>query len=314
MEVYKNVEGSTALRKLDKIEKGCWINLENPSENELSLIEKQLNIIPGFLRDPLDEEERPRIDIEDNQILIIVDIPHTSQSEKKNKIKFETIPMGIIITDDCFITVCLRSNHILDPFRYNKVKELYTFKKTRFTFQILFSIAKDFLKDLRNIDKETAETEKSLYKSMKNEELYVLLELQKGLVFFTTSLKSNEIVMEKLLRGKHIKMYEEDEDLLEDVIIENKQAIEMANIYSSILSGTMDAFASIISNNLNVVMKILTSVTIVMAIPTMVSSFFGMNVPIPFFGDHNFGFLYILLGSIVLCIFAVSIMSKKKMF
>jgi len=314
MEIYKNIEGSTALIKVETIEKGCWINLEAPSEAELSFIESQLNIKPGFLRDPLDEEERPRIDEEDNQILIIVDIPHTSQSEKKSMVKFETMPMGIIITDNYFITVCLRNNHILNQFKNNKVKELYTFKKTRFTFQILFSIAKDFLKDLRNIDKETSDTEKSLYRSMQNEELYVLLELQKGLVFFTTSLKSNEMVMEKLLRGKYIKMYEEDEDLLEDVIIENKQAIEMANIYSSILSGTMDAFASIISNNLNVVMKVLTSVTIVMAIPTMVSSFFGMNVPIPFFENHQFGFLIILLFSIILCIFAVSIMSKKKMF
>lgn len=314
MEIFKNVEGTVKLQKLDKIEKGCWVNLEAPTEAELSILEKQFNIIPNFLRDPLDEEERPRIDIEDNQILIIVDIPYSSNSENKNRLKFETIPMGIIITDECFITICLKNNHILDSFKYNKVKEFYTFKKTRFTFQILFSIAKDFLKDLRNIDKKSAETEKVLYKSMQNEELYVLLELQKGLVFFTTSLKSNEIVMEKLLRGKYIKMYEEDEELLEDVIIENKQAIEMANIYSTILSGTMDAFASIISNNLNVVMKVLTSVTIVMAIPTMVSSFFGMNVPIPFFADHSMGFLYILVFSIVVCAGTVYVMSKKKLF
>lgn len=314
MEIYKNVEDNITLGKTNKVSKGCWINLEAPSEEELTFLEKQYGIIPGFLRDPLDEEERPRIDIEDNQILIIVDIPNASESETTNKVKFETIPMGIIITEDLFITVCLRKNPILDPFKNNRIKEFYTFKKTRFTFQILFSIAKEFLKDLRNIDKKSAETEKSLYKSMQNEELYSLLELQKGLVFFTTSLKSNEIVMEKLLRGKYIKMYEEDEDLLEDVIIENKQAIEMANIYSSILSGTMDAFASIISNNLNVVMKVLTSVTIVMAIPTMVSSFFGMNVPIPFFADHNMGFLYILIFSIILCIGAVYIMSKKRLF
>jgi len=243
-----------------------------------------------------------------------VDIPYIYDNESKGTQKYETIPTGIIVTDDYFITVCLKHNHILDIFKGNKVKEFYTFKKTRFTFQVLFQIAKDFLKDLRHIDKKSSEVEKTLHKSMKNEELYTLLDLEKSLVFFTTSLKANEIVMEKLLRGKYIKMYEEDEELLEDVIIENKQAIEMANIYGTILSGTMDAFASIISNNLNVVMKFLTSVTIIMAIPTMISSFFGMNVPIPYFSDHPLGFLYILLFSLVLCIGTVYFMSKRKMF
>jgi len=155
--------------------------------------------------------------------------------------------------------------------------------------------------------------EKKLHKSMKNKELLKLLDFEKSLVFFTTSLKSNEIVMEKLLRGKYLKMYEEDQDLLEDVIIENKQAIEMANIYSSILSGMMDAFASVISNNLNIVMKFLTSVTIVLSIPTMMSSFFGMNVPLPF-ESNPLGFLYILLISLAVSLVVVLVLLKKDMF
>lgn len=313
MEIYRTMEGNFSLTKLEKIEKGSWINLVNPTEEELLFVEKELGIGSNFLRDPLDEEERPRIDIEDNQILIIVDIPYVYDYNNYNKVKYETIPMGIIITDDCFLTICLRENPIMNVFRERRIKEFYTFKKTRFTFQILFLIAKDFLKHLRSIDKKTDDVEKSLHKSMQNKELFNLLELEKSLVFFTTSLKSNEIVMEKLLRGKYIKMYEEDQELLEDVIIENKQAIEMANIYSTILSGTMDAFASVISNNLNVVMKVLTSVTIVMTIPTMISSFFGMNVPIPFFSDHPMGFAYILGLSAVVSLGAIYLLSKKRM-
>jgi len=169
------------------------------------------------------------------------------------------------------------------------------------------------LKYLRHIDKKTDDAEKSLHKSMRNRELIKLLELEKSLVFFTTSLKSNEVVMEKLLRGKYIRLYEEDQDLLEDVIIENKQAIEMANIYSSILSGMMDAFASVISNNLNVVMKFLTSVTIVMAIPTMIASFFGMNVPLPF-QANNFAFMYIFSISILVTLVVSFILYKRGMF
>jgi magnesium transporter len=174
-------------------------------------------------------------------------------------------------------------------------------------------IAKDFLRYLRYIDKKTDDVEKQLHKSMKNKELFKLLDLAKSLVYFTTSLKSNETVLEKLLRGRYLKMYEEDQDLLEDVIIENKQALEMANIHSSILSGMMDAFASVISNNLNIVMKFLTSVTIVMAIPTMVSSLFGMNVALPM-QNNPLAFLYLVLISLGVSAGAVYYLYKKQMF
>lgn len=311
MEFYKTYDLAQQPIKIDKIEKGCWINIIAPTEEELSFLEKGLNILPNFLRDPLDEEEKPRIDIEDNQTLLIVDIPYVYEDEKN--LKFETIPMGILIMDECVITICNRESYLVDSFKSKKVRDFCTFKKTRFTLQILFMIAKDFLKYLRHIDKKTDDLEKTLHKSMRNRELFKLLELEKSLVFFTTSLKSNDVVMEKLLRGKHIKMYEEDQDLLEDVLIENKQAIEMANIYSTILSGMMDAFSSVISNNLNLVMKFLTSVTIVLAIPTMVASFFGMNVPVPW--QHNgFGFSYILTISFSIAIVTSFVLYKKGMF
>jgi magnesium transporter len=311
MEIFKTIETSKELVKSDKIEKGCWVNLVAPTEEELCFIENSLTIQPNFLRDPLDEEEKPRVDVEDKQTLIIVDIPYVYEDD--NNLKFETIPLGILMTDDVFLTICLKENGILDSFKEKRVKEFYTFKKTRFTFQLLFVIAKDYLRYLRHIDKKTEDLEKTLHKSMRNRELFKLFELQKSLVFFTTSLKSNDMVMEKILRGKVVKMYEEDQDLLEDVIIENKQALEMANIYSSILNWTMNTFASVISNNLNIVMKFLTSVTIVMAIPTMIYSFFGMNMPLHVEGNP-LAFLYVLLGSLLASLVTIFILSKRQMF
>ncbi|MEN2775441.1 magnesium transporter CorA family protein [Acetivibrio clariflavus] len=311
MEIYKTYDMAQHLEKIEKIEKGCWINLAAPTEEELNYLEHSLNILPNFLRDPLDEEEKPRIDVEDNQTLVIVDIPYVYEDEKN--LKFETIPLGILIMDDFVITICNRELTLIDSFKNKKVKDFYTFKKTRFTLQLLFMIAKDFLRYLRHIDKKTDDLEKTLHKSMRNRELFKLLELEKSLVFFTTSLKSNDAVMEKLLRGKYIKLYEEDQDLLEDVLIENKQAIEMANIYSSILSSMMEAFSSVISNNLNMVMKFLTSVTIVMAIPTMIASFFGMNVPVPW-QNNSYGFIYTLSISFAIALVTSMVLYKKGMF
>ena len=274
-------------------------------------VQDKLGIHPSFLRDPLDEEEKPRLDIEEDQTLIIVDIPYVY--EEGNDVRFATIPMGLVVLEDYIVTVSIEKNAIIESFRSNKIRGLYTYKKTRFTFQMLFVIAKDFLRYLRYIDKKTDDVEKQLHKSMKNKELFKLLDLAKSLVYFTTSLKSNETVLEKLLRGRYLKMYEEDQDLLEDVIIENKQALEMANIHSSILSGMMDAFASVISNNLNIVMKFLTSVTIVMAIPTMVSSLFGMNVALPM-QNNPLAFLYLVLISLGVSAGAVYYLYKKQMF
>ncbi|ATW26980.1 magnesium transporter CorA family protein [Candidatus Formimonas warabiya] len=294
----------------DEMEKGSWIHLINPSEEELHRVTESTGITYDFLKYPLDDEERPRVEVEDNnQVLIIVNVPTIQQKD----VMYDTIPLGIVLTEDYFVTVCLQHIDFLKEFSQGKVKGLATFKKTRFVFQIMHRAASLYLKYLREINKKTDEIESELQKSMRNKELIRLLDLEKSLVYFTTSLRSNEKVMEKLLRGKALKMYEEDQDLLEDVIVENKQAIEMADIYSNILSGMMDAFASIISNNVNIVMKFLTAVTIVVALPTMVASFFGMNVDLPF-QNSAYGFFIVLGISLILSVLSIMYLTKRNMF
>jgi len=291
-------------------EKGSWINMINPTEEEIAFITKAINIESDyFIKDALDDEERPRIETENNQILVIINVPIIQNAT----VIYETIPLGIIVTEDHFVTVCLQEVDVLKDFASGKVRGMETYKKTRFLFQILYKSASLYLTLLREIEKKTNEIELALHKSMKNKELIRLLNLQKSLVYFTTSLKSNEKVMDKMLRTKVLKVYEEDQDLLEDVIIENKQAVEMAETYSNISSSMMDAFASIISNNLNMVMKFLASITIILALPTMLASFFGMNVKIPFqTSDYGFG---IVVGmSVVLCFGGIIFLMKRKMF
>lgn len=310
IEFYEtNVENK--LQKIEGITKGCWINMISPNEEEINYISKELNVPIEFFKDALDDEERSRIDREDNNVLIIVDFPYITHDDAGFPI-YETIPIGMIITEDCFITVSLKETPILQDFQNNKIKGFNTKKKTRFALQILFVISSYYLRYLKQINKKTDEIERELHQSMKNKELYAFLSLEKSLVYFTTSLKSNKIVLEKLLRLNHLKMYDEDKDLLEDVMVENTQAIEMAETYSSILSGMMDAFASIISNNLNIVMKFLTSITIILALPTMVASFYGMNVDLPF--QHSPHAFFITLGIAVFLSTITTIIFWKKRF
>ncbi|MDK2801537.1 MAG: magnesium transporter [Clostridiales bacterium] len=307
--IYKTIDGK--IQQIDNIEDGCWINMVNPTENEISTIIQKLNVDPGFLRAALDDEETSRIEMEDNQTLIIVDVPLAQQDE--HAVIYGTIPLGIIITEKHLITVCLKENSVIKEFSDGIVKSVFTNMKTRFILQILFRVATRYLQYLKQIDRIANEVEKQLYRSMKNKELIQLLDLQKSLVYFSTSLKANEITMEKIFRGRIIKMYEEDQDLLEDVLIENKQAIEMSNIYSSILSGTMDAFASVISNNVNIVMKFLTSITIVLSLPTMVASFYGMNVKLPL-QDSPHAFIFIIILSLIIISVVTYLLAKRKMF
>ena len=254
---------------------GTWISLIHPTAAELAKIATDYKIDIDDLRAPLDEEERSHIEVEEGYTLFIVDVPTTE--ERKEKEYFLTIPCGIILTEKVIITVCLEDTAVLADFKNGRVRNFWTFKRTRFILQILYRNASLYLQYLRIIDKKSDSVEKQLHISTKNQELIELLELEKSLVYFSTSLRSNELVLEKMLKIDKIKQYPEDEELLDDVIIENKQAIEMADIYSNILSGTMDAYASVISNNLNIVMKVLAIITIVMSIPTMIASFWGMN-------------------------------------
>ena len=310
--IFKTEDG--AMHEKEEMQPGCWIALTNPTASEIIDIADTYQIDSDHLRAPLDEEERSRIEVEDEYTLILVDIP--SIEERNGKDWFVTIPLAIITTKDVLITVCLEETPVLTSFMDGRVRDFHTFMKTRFILQILYKNATQFLQYLRIIDKKSEVIERKLHQSQKNEELIELLELEKSLVYFTTSLRSNEVVLEKLLRIEKIKKYPEDTDLLEDVIVENKQAIEMANIYSGILSGTMDAFASAISNNLNIVMKFLATVTIVLSIPTMIASFYGMNVNshgMPF-ADSPYGFAIVLGLTLLLSLFVAYIFNKKDLF
>jgi len=279
--IYKTIDG--AIHQIQEPEEGCWIALTNPTATEIFEFSEKFDIEVDDLRSPLDEEERSRIEVEDNYTLILVDVPMIE--ERNDKDWYGTIPLGIIVTGSMIFTICLEDTPVL----------------TRF---------------MRIIDKKSEQVEEKLHLSTRNEELIELLELQKSLTYFITSLRSNEVVLEKLLKIDSIKKYPEDTDLLEDVITENKQAIEMANVYSGILNGTMDAFASIISNNMNIVMKVLAIITIVMSIPTIVFSAYGMNVAgsgMPL-SRSPLGFLIIILISVAISVVAAIILSKKRFF
>ncbi len=313
LEMYQTNLETNETKRITEYEKGNWINMISPTEAEIKDVCEKLQIQEDFIRYALDPEEKARIDIEDedNTILFIIDVP--VREKEGDSMIYSTMPIGIIfVRDDYFITVSLKQNTIIQDITKNKMKNIVTYKKSRFLLQLLYTNSSLYLTLLKKINKETEIAESVLKDSMKNKELLKLLSLEKSLVYFTTSLKSNEVVMEKTMRGKIVKLYDEDEDILEDAIIENKQAIEMAKIYSDILNGTMDAYASIISNNLNRVMKYLTSITIILAIPTMVASYWGMNVPVPL-QENPWGFTIIFLFSIIIAIIAAIWLNKKDM-
>lgn len=293
----------------EEIEKGCWIDLIKPTPEELRLVSEATGIYEEFLHYPLDDEELARVEVEDDQMMVIINVPIKNEAE----VMYETLPLGIVQNDDFIVTVCLADMSLGQEFVNSRLKNVATFKKTRFLFQLFQKETNLYVRYLRDIRHRNDIIERELHKSMKNRELFQLLDQEKSLVYFSTSLRSNDKVMEKLLRSKYLKMYEEDEDLLEDVLIENKQAMEMVEIYSSITSGTMDAFASIISNNLNIVMKLLAGITIVLSIPTMISSFFGMNVSLPISPNNPWGFLIILVISVVACLIGAVLLSRKNM-
>lgn len=310
--IYKTFnENDQTLLKLNDIEYGCWINLIAPTEEELLLVHNRTKIPLEFLKAPLDDEETSRIELDEGALLVIVDIPFTEVEE--NSLTYDTYPLGIIHTEQYIVTVCLKNSKIMTDFINNKVKGFYSFKKSRFILQILNKVSSYFLLYLRQIDKKSEMIEKKLQNSMKNRELIQLHCLEKSLVYFSTSLKSNEITLEKMLKLELMQKYQEDQEILEDVIIENKQAIEMTEIYSNILASTMDFFASVISNNLNIVMKILASVTILLSIPTIIGGIFGMNVSLPFQNNPN-GFSIIMIITIISCAMAALMLYKKDMF
>ncbi len=306
--MHKNTE--QGLVTLNEPINGCWINITNPTSEEINWLVSQ-RIPQDYIIYSLDIDERPRTEREDGDLLIILRIPYAQGSAAD--IPYTTIPMGIILTDRYVVTVCRWENEILKELTSGRLRGLSTGKRNRFILRLLLNTADKYLVYLREINKMVDILEDQLQKSTRNKEVLELVKYQKSLTYFTTALKANELMLERLNRSQMFKTYPEDDDLLEDVIIENQQAIEMTNVSTNILSGMMDAFASIISNNLNGVMKFLAAITIVLSVPTMIASFYGMNVTLPL-ENHPSAFIGIILFAVVASVAIAYIFAKKDWF
>jgi magnesium transporter len=295
---YKAKNGS--LQSLAQVESDCWINIYPPfSQEQLKKLGEQFHIPLDYLFDSLDVDERSRYEREEGIDLIVMKIPIPNPDRERDSL-FITIPIGIILTGDAIITISSYENPVIDSFINMNVKNFDTANLSRMVLQLFERNVYYFLYYLKETNNERNNYEKELYHSMRNEELAKLLKIEKSLVYFLTSLRSNELMMMKMQRTDFLSIRQDEESVqfFDDVLVDNSQALEMANVYTNILSGTMDAFASIISNNLNMVMKRLTSVTIVLMLPTLIASFYGMNVKLPFSG--NLAFYGIVMLSIIL--------------
>ncbi len=301
------------IHEVEGVQAGVWIMMTNPTMEESQEIAEQFEIDIADVRAALDEEESSRIEIEDGYSLILVDIPTAEiRHESKN---YTTIPLGILLTTDCIITVCTEETPILQHFIERRVREFSTKKKMRFVYQILFRTAAMYQSSLRIIDKQRTEIEEDINDTTEDLDLVQLHELESTLVYFATSLRANSVVLERLSRYKRLEQYPEDTELLDDVIIENQQAIEMTSIYRDIINGTRELLSSVINNRLNNVMKYLTSITVVMAIPTIISGIYGMNVDgrwMPLSTTpHGFGIICLIIVGV--CIATLFVLWKKKM-
>ena len=311
LNIYKTDE--SILHKLDAPEEGAWIHLVNPTSKEINQVSDYFELEVNDVAAALDEEESSRISLEDGYTLILVDIPTTEVRHEKKM--YTTIPLGIILKHDLIITICREDTPILQYFITNRVREFSTKKKMRFIYQILFRSAALYQSNLYTIDRKRTEIEERVEGDTQNVDLIELHELESTLVYFATSLRANNIVLERLKRYKRLEQYSEDMELLEDVTVEYQQAIEMTNIYRDIIDGTRELLSSVIDNRLNNVMKYLTSITLVMAIPTIISGIYGMNVSgkwMPLSSTpYGFGIICILI--LIICLIAIVILRKMKM-
>ncbi len=316
LEIFKSREsGHLDKLTLKTLEKGAWINIVDPTPYELKEVSSLTDVEPDFLRSALDDEERSHIDVEDESVMILINVPIVYEEES-----YDTLPLSIILTKQYIITVCLEETPVIANFNERTARLFHTYKKTQFLFEILYRTATFYLRYIRQINKISDEIEDQLRESMRNSDILRLMELQKGLTYFNASLRSNDAVLEKLLRLRTsrtaegiLEIYEEDEDLLEDVIIETKQAREMVEMYSQILARMADTFSSIISNNQNMIMKFLAAMTVLIAVPTVIAGFFGMNVPVPL-SEDDYGFVAVILFAFLCSGIAAYFFWKKRMF
>ncbi|MBE6613491.1 MAG: magnesium transporter CorA family protein [Ruminococcaceae bacterium] len=308
------VEKNNAIEAVDSPMPGCWVQLTAPKEDELRDVATEFALPMETVRAALDLDERSRTDWDDTWKMILVNVP-TREEVSENEL-YTTIPMAIILAGECVITVCSKDTHVLRGFANGTERDFHPAKQSRFVFQILYATARRYLLYLRMVERKSDLTEDEFAKKQRNRDLLDLMKLEKSLVYFTTGLRSNEAVLEKLVRSNFIKKYEEDSELLEDVIVENKQAIEMAKINSEIITSMSNTFASVISNNLNVAMKVLAMITLVMAIPTMIFSAYGMNLSgahMPL-ATHPWGFPIIIGVSALAAVAAIFVILRIKLF
>lgn len=309
--LYKTDDG--VIREVEDYEDEIWIKMTAPSADETNTIAQKYDVDLDHIRAALDAEESARIEIESGYTLILVDIPVTERRSERNE--YTTIPLGIILCENAIMTVCAKDTAILKAFVQKRVKEFSTKKRMRFLYQILFQISMEYQYALRRIDKKRMQIESHISEITKDYELIELHELESNLVYFATSLRANGLILERLTRYSRLKQYPDDRELLEDVIIENKQAIEMTQIYRDIINGTRELVSTVINNRLNNVMKYLAAITIVMAIPTIISGLYGMNVE----GDgmplaHNpYGFGIICGITLLICVVTYLILKRRKM-
>ena len=309
LKIYKTTMYEKKVKKIKRMSQDSWIDLTNPTRDEINRVIEKTEINQDLITKMLDADELPRIEVDNNATLIVIDTPLITEEKE-----YITYPLGIIITKSNYIiTVSTKKIDILDDFKKNTVPDFRTAKKTRFVIQILIKTISKYLRILKFINKGIDEKEEVLKKSTKNEDLIDLLGIEKTLVYFITSLRENKAVLDRLKRGNVIDLYEGDSDLLDDAVVEMNQAIDMASIYRDILSSVTDTYATIVSNNLNDVMKFLTGMTIVLSIPTIISSFLGMNVKFGFIGISEFSAIIIFVGSIVLSIIVAILLKKKDM-
>ena len=312
LKIFKTSTVDKKIKKAKKITMDSWIELSNPTTDEIEKVVLKTKVDKDLILKMLDDEELPRVEQSGNATLVVIDTPYLEEGEIIHT--YKTYPLGIIITDNNYvITVSPKKTTILNEFKKNKVKDFRTAKKIRFLIQILLKTSNQYLRALKQVNSDIEKKEQVLKKSTENKDLVDLLEIEKTLVYFITSLKANDLVLEKLAKGTIFPLYENDLDLLEDAIIENKQAIEMSGIYRDILSSITDTYATIVSNNLNIVMKFLAGATIVLSIPTMISSFMGMNVPLGSIANYPYAFLVLLGISVALSIVVAIILKIKNM-
>ncbi|HCY8889634.1 TPA: magnesium transporter CorA family protein [Staphylococcus aureus] len=286
-----------------------WINVVEPDREEIENLMEQYNIPEDFIRDPLDSEESSRIEYDEDTgySLIIIDLPIVN-STNRSVLSFVTIPLGIIIGNGIIVTVCDAENEFLENLPKRDINLKF---HSRFALEILTTIADHYNRNLRLLNKSRIRIEKELKNNITNKQLFKLMEVEKSLVYFLAALKGNDTIIKKLFRLPAIKRFEEDEELLEDLIIENNQAIETTELHQRILESITTSYASLLSNDMNTIMKTLTLFTVLLTLPTLVFSFFGMNVPLPI-DDHSYISWIIVVGISLILVVIVSIFLWRK--